>query len=77
MKWPAWHTALWVAHNPTSVEDLAPETPARRRLAYDELLANQLALGLVRAAAAPACRAPQFAAMAGCGAGCWTPCPIS
>jgi ATP-dependent DNA helicase RecG len=50
MKWPPWHTALWVAHNPTSAEDLAPGTPARRRLAYDELLANQLALGLVRAA---------------------------
>jgi ATP-dependent DNA helicase RecG len=50
MKWPAWHTALWVVHNPGSAEDLAPTTPARRRLAYDELLANQLALGLVRAA---------------------------
>ncbi len=49
MKWPAWHTALWVAHNPTSMEDLSPNTPARRRLAYDELLANQLAMGLVRA----------------------------
>src|SRR5215468_143366 len=50
MAWPAWHTALWVAHNPASPEDLSPETAARRRLAYDELLANQLALGLVRAA---------------------------
>jgi ATP-dependent DNA helicase RecG len=49
MKWPAWHTALWVAHNPTSDEDLSPNTPARRRLAYDELLANQLAMSLVRA----------------------------
>ncbi len=49
MKWPAWHTALWVAHNPTSMEDLSANTPARRRLAYDELLANQLAMGLVRA----------------------------
>ena len=49
MKWPAWHTALWVAHNPTSTDDLSPNTPARRRLAYDELLANQLAMGLVRA----------------------------
>ncbi len=49
MKWPAWHTALWVAHNPTSQDDLSPNTPARRRLAYDELLANQLAMGLVRA----------------------------
>jgi ATP-dependent DNA helicase RecG len=50
MKWPAWHTALWVAHNPTSIEDLSPSTPARRRLGYDELLANQLALGIVRSA---------------------------
>lgn len=50
MAWPPWHTALWVTHNPASPEDLSPETPARRRLAYDELLANQLALGLVRAA---------------------------
>ena len=50
MKWPAWHTAVWIAHNPTSTEDLSPSTAARRRLAYDELLANQLALGLVRAA---------------------------
>ena len=49
MKWPAWHTALWIAHNPTSLEDLSPNTPARRRLAYDELLANQLAMALVRA----------------------------
>jgi ATP-dependent DNA helicase RecG len=50
MQWPDWHTAIWVAHNPTSLEDVSPNTPARRRLAYDELLANQLALGLVRAA---------------------------
>jgi len=50
MNWPPWHTALWVAHNPTSPEDLLPTTPARRRLAYDELLANQLALALMRLA---------------------------
>src|SRR5262249_32986294 len=50
MSWPAWHTALWVAHNPTSPEDLLPTTLARRRLAYDELLANQLALALMRLA---------------------------
>ena len=30
---------------------MEPATPARSRLAYDELLANQLALGLVRNAA--------------------------
>ncbi len=46
--WPAWRTALATAHAPQGPEDLAPGTSARRRLAYDELLANQLALALVR-----------------------------
>jgi ATP-dependent DNA helicase RecG len=50
MQWPDWRTAIWVAHNPTSLEDVSVNTAARRRLAYDELLANQLALGLVRTA---------------------------
>ncbi len=49
MKWPGWRTALWVAHNPTSEADLSPSSLARRRLAYDELLANQLAIALIRA----------------------------
>ena len=47
--WPGWHAALAAAHAPESEDDLAPETPARSRLAYDELLADQLALALVRA----------------------------
>ncbi len=47
--WPAWRAALAAAHAPQSEADLALTTPARRRLAYDELLANQLALALVRA----------------------------
>ena len=47
--WPGWHAALTAAHAPESESDLAPETPARSRLAYDELLADQLALALVRA----------------------------
>ena len=47
--WPDWRTALAQAHAPQSEDDLASGTPARRRLAYDELLANQLALALVRA----------------------------
>jgi ATP-dependent DNA helicase RecG len=47
--WPAWGAALDAAHAPTSEKDLLPETPARQRLAYDELLANQLAIALVRA----------------------------
>ena len=48
-KWPAWRDALCQVHHPQGAADLAPETPPRRRLAYDELLANQLALAIVRA----------------------------
>jgi ATP-dependent DNA helicase RecG len=40
--------ALNNAHAPAHEADLSPETPARQRLAYDELLANQLALLLIR-----------------------------
>jgi ATP-dependent DNA helicase RecG len=47
--WPAWRAALLAAHAPESERDLALDTPARKRLAFDELLANQLALALVRA----------------------------
>jgi len=42
--WPAWRTALEALHNPHGAQDLLPEAPARRRLAFDELLAHQLAL---------------------------------
>ena len=47
--WADWKTALLQAHHPGSESDLEPMTPARRRLAYDELLASQLAISLVRA----------------------------
>jgi ATP-dependent DNA helicase RecG len=47
-KWPSWHAALLTAHAPQAAADLAPETPARMRLAYDEVLAGQIALRLVR-----------------------------
>lgn len=47
-KWTDWHTALQTAHSPRSETDLLPDAPARERLAYDELLANQLALLIVR-----------------------------
>ena len=47
--WPAWRESLETLHSPETEDDLSPETPARARLAYDELLANQLALALVRA----------------------------
>ncbi len=46
--WPSWRVALASAHAPERDADLSPLTPARQRLAFDELLANQLALGLMR-----------------------------
>lgn len=47
--WPDWLTALKRLHAPQSLADLDPTTPVRRRLAFDELLASQLALALARA----------------------------
>ena len=47
--WPPWRDALAAAHAPHSAADLDPESPARERLAYDEILASQLAVSLVRA----------------------------
>jgi ATP-dependent DNA helicase RecG len=41
--------ALKRLHTPETPEDVEPASPARRRLAYDELLASQLALLMVRA----------------------------
>jgi ATP-dependent DNA helicase RecG len=46
---PAFAAALRTLHRPREMDDLAPEGGARSRLAYDELLASQLALGLMRA----------------------------
>lgn len=48
--WPSWNEALVLAHNPTSKNDLSPLSPARQRLAFDELLSNQLALLMIRGA---------------------------
>jgi ATP-dependent DNA helicase RecG len=47
--WTGWQASLRAAHTPADDGDLVPTTPARQRLAFDELLANQLALALVRA----------------------------
>jgi ATP-dependent DNA helicase RecG len=41
---PPWREALEAWHNPQTEADLSPLSPARRRLAFDELLAHQLAL---------------------------------
>jgi ATP-dependent DNA helicase RecG len=46
--WKPWRDALAEAHAPSGEADLSPSAPARARLAFDELLANQLALALVR-----------------------------
>jgi ATP-dependent DNA helicase RecG len=60
---PEWQDDAWVArerfppfadalrhlHRPGEPHDIAPASPAWTRLAYDELLAGQLALALVRA----------------------------
>ncbi|MDE2364224.1 MAG: ATP-dependent DNA helicase RecG [Hyphomicrobiales bacterium] len=48
-KWPSFAGALAFVHAPKATADLSPETVARKRLAYDELLSQQLALRLVRA----------------------------
>jgi ATP-dependent DNA helicase RecG len=47
--WPAWREALEAVHTPQSAADLEPGHKARERLAYDEILASQLAVALVRA----------------------------
>ncbi len=46
--WPSFGDALKALHRPAKPGDVAADTPARQRLAYDELLASQLALALVR-----------------------------
>lgn len=46
--WAPWRRSLASVHEPQSATDLEPDAPARARLSYDELLSNQLALGLVR-----------------------------
>jgi ATP-dependent DNA helicase RecG len=47
--WPDWRSALQMMHAPQGQGDIAPNHPARVRLAYDELFAHQLSLSLARA----------------------------
>lgn len=46
--WPSWRDALTAAHDPQGTADLSPDSPARARLAYDEFLAHQTVLALIR-----------------------------
>lgn len=47
-RFPSFHAALHTLHHPKSAQMMEPLSPARARLAYDEMLANQLAIALVR-----------------------------
>lgn len=47
-KFPALMDALEAVHHPTATKDVLPDTPSRMRLAFDELLAHQLGLALIR-----------------------------
>ncbi|MBR5598992.1 MAG: ATP-dependent DNA helicase RecG, partial [Alphaproteobacteria bacterium] len=44
----SFNDAVLKLHNPAKTEDMFPNSIARRRLAYDELLSNQLALAFIR-----------------------------
>ena len=44
--WAGWRASLEALHAPQGEADLLPGAPARARLAYDELLAHQLAMAL-------------------------------
>ena len=45
---PSWDEAIQSVHAPKSFEALQPSFPARMRLAFDEMLAHQLTLALMR-----------------------------
>ena len=47
-EWKPWKQSLLTVHAPKTEVDLLPNHPAKERLAYDELFANQIALQLVR-----------------------------
>jgi ATP-dependent DNA helicase RecG len=48
-RYPSFRDAMLTLHRPQEPTDIAPQGPAWTRLAYDELLASQIALTLVRA----------------------------
>ena len=46
--WPSFNEALIRLHQPAHIIDVSSSAPPRKRLAYDELFAKQLAMALVR-----------------------------
>ncbi|MFV9876117.1 MAG: ATP-dependent DNA helicase RecG [Rickettsiales endosymbiont of Dermacentor nuttalli] len=46
--WVSFYESLLMCHNPKTYQDLSSSSTYRSRLAYDELLANQLSLALIR-----------------------------
>ncbi|MBT6108630.1 MAG: ATP-dependent DNA helicase RecG, partial [Rhodospirillales bacterium] len=50
-QWSPWKLSMEQVHAPQSLNDIDPQAIPRCRLAYDELLANQLALAVVRRSA--------------------------
>ncbi|MDP3936317.1 MAG: ATP-dependent DNA helicase RecG, partial [Alphaproteobacteria bacterium] len=48
--WPSWTKAIQSLHCAVSDLDLAPTTPARQRLAYDEFLAHQVSMIVLKQA---------------------------
>lgn len=47
-EWQGWGESMRALHNPQSSKETLPDHPIRTRLAYDEALARQLAMQLVR-----------------------------
>ncbi len=47
-RWPSWNEAINAVHHPQAPDDLEVSSLPRERLAYDEMLANQLYLAMVR-----------------------------
>ncbi len=60
-RWPDFEAALSAVHHPDALPGTGTDAPALARLAYDELLAQQLTLALVRAEAKRAAKAPRIA----------------
>lgn len=46
--WPEFKSAVHAVHDPQRPDDVSSAGPARQRLAFDELFAMQIALGIVR-----------------------------